>query len=361
MTVRILGVVALSTFMASVPAQAQEGMTLTLGRLLHQPPSRLQQAFSVTNGTGKIAKLVQVECGFFNEGQLIAAGSSVVQNVSPNTTGYTQIAVTSDSNSDRVDCRIASVQLADTPAAADRARQTAPAQGAVVAPGDVATPAAPNEKVDAVAVNIALAYAVTDSDLCLNYKSSYEVSKENVTKYIASQSVPAHEVEARLRDKTFIQKKGSEWGERRKGEPQAACDEIIQTLGPNGIGLLQPASPSLTKSEDTRVFGEENLKDIVDSADHNTIRFERDYKDRKFNGVGAFARASKANLGIGDSIAVTISVKKGRIVCFVDKSEADTIADWKGGTKVRFSGTISGTALLGGTLQLKDCVMTRLQ
>ena len=337
-------------------------------RLLRQPPNLLQQSLSVTNGTGKIAKFVQVECGFLNQGQLIAAGSSVVQNVSPNTTGYTQITVLSDSNSDHVDCRIASVQLADTPAATDPARQTAPAQNAVVVPGEAATPAAPNEKVDTVAVNIAMAHAVTQ-DLCLRYKSSYKVSNENVTKYIASQSVPEYEVEARLRDIPFIQKAGSEWRERHASDPQAGCDEIIRRLGPNGIGLLQPVSTADKKparrevmdpNKSEGVFGEENLKDIVDSADHNTIRFERYYKNRTFNGVGAFTRANKANLGIGDSIAVNIAVKKDTIVCFVDKSEVDTIADWKGGTKVRFSGTISGTALLGGTLQLNDCVMTRL-
>jgi hypothetical protein len=182
--------------------------------------------------------------------------------------------------------------------------------------------ATPNEKVDAVAVNIAMAHAVTEQDLCLNYKSSYKVSNENVAKYIASQSVPELEVVARLHDIPFMQKAGYEWRERHKNDPQAGCDEIIRRLGPNGIGLLQPAESTADnkparrevtdpdKSKDTQVFGEDKLKDIIDSADHNTIRFERDYKNRTFNGVGAFTRAGKANLGLGDSIAVTISVKK---------------------------------------------------
>jgi hypothetical protein len=106
------------------------------------------------------------------------------------------------------------------------------------------------------------------------------------------------------------------------------------------------------------IFGEEDLSNIVNAADHNTVRFETYYKGKTFSGVGAFKQAGKANLGIGNSLALHIAVRNSEIVCFIDKSKAHVVADWQARTRLRFTGTIGNTALLGETLQLENCTVT---
>ena len=102
------------------------------------------------------------------------------------------------------------------------------------------------------------------------------------------------------------------------------------------------------------IFGEESLREIVAAADHNTVRFEKYYKDRKFRGAGTFKHAGNAVLS--KDIAIHIGLRHGEIVCFVDKDNAYAAADLQQGSRVSFSGSISGTApLLGGTLQLTNC------
>jgi hypothetical protein len=83
---------------------AQQGLTLIVGQLV-KTPEHLHQNITVRNDTRSIAR-VRVECGFFNKGELITTNSSYVENIAPNAAGFQTIVVRSDTNADRVECRI---------------------------------------------------------------------------------------------------------------------------------------------------------------------------------------------------------------------------------------------------------------
>jgi hypothetical protein len=89
---------------AAASVTAQQGLTLSVGQLV-KTPEYLHQNITVRNDTQSIAR-VRVECGFFNKGELIATDSSNIENIAPNAAGFQTIVVRSDTNADRVECRI---------------------------------------------------------------------------------------------------------------------------------------------------------------------------------------------------------------------------------------------------------------
>jgi hypothetical protein len=97
--------IALMAVAMAATATAQQGFTLTVGRLVQSSDS-LRQTIAVRNDTQNIVRGVQVECGFFNKNQLIAESSAYVINIAPNTTGFGTVLVLSDTNADHVECRI---------------------------------------------------------------------------------------------------------------------------------------------------------------------------------------------------------------------------------------------------------------
>ena len=100
-----LGMLALPIIAAS----AQEGVTLTMGRLIYSA-GYLEQTFSVKNDTTNRIRTVQVECGFFYHNQLIAVDTAYIENIGPNITGFGRILAASDIRAERAECRIVTVR-----------------------------------------------------------------------------------------------------------------------------------------------------------------------------------------------------------------------------------------------------------
>jgi len=93
-----------------VGINAQEGLTLTVDRLEYTSHNYIHQDISVKNDTSRLVRDVKVECGFFNEGELIATGFAYVTNIFPGTIGFRTVIESSDISPDRAECRIVLVQ-----------------------------------------------------------------------------------------------------------------------------------------------------------------------------------------------------------------------------------------------------------
>jgi len=95
---------------------AQEGLTLTLGRLVYaSDPHTIQQNVSVKNDTSNVVPIAQVECGFFKKGELIATNTGHADNIAPNTTAFVTVLASSDISADRAECRIVPGQSSNPP------------------------------------------------------------------------------------------------------------------------------------------------------------------------------------------------------------------------------------------------------
>ena len=108
------GACAMCCDLAVLPAygqpNAQEGLTLTVGGLEYTSHHYIHQNISVKNDTSRLVRDVKVECGFFNNGELIATGFAYVENIFPGTTESRTVIESSDSPPDRAECRIVLVQ-----------------------------------------------------------------------------------------------------------------------------------------------------------------------------------------------------------------------------------------------------------
>jgi hypothetical protein len=101
----LIGLVILTTICVS----AQQGLTLTVGRLTYSG-TYIHQNISVKNETSNVVRDVKVECGFFKNGELIAASSAYVENIITNTSGFVTVLERTDVSPDRAECRIVSVR-----------------------------------------------------------------------------------------------------------------------------------------------------------------------------------------------------------------------------------------------------------
>jgi hypothetical protein len=108
MTIK-LGVLIGALVVTTSDLNAQQGLTLTVGRLIYSNRF-VQQNVSVKNDTSKLVRDVKVECGFFSKGELIATDSAYVENIAPGATGFKTLTEPSDVAPDRAECRIVSVR-----------------------------------------------------------------------------------------------------------------------------------------------------------------------------------------------------------------------------------------------------------
>jgi len=90
-------------------AFAQNGLTLIMWRLTYSG-SYIQQVVSVKNDTVNLVRIARIECGFFRGDQLIATGTTHVQNLAPASTELSEALARSDVAADRAQCRVASVR-----------------------------------------------------------------------------------------------------------------------------------------------------------------------------------------------------------------------------------------------------------
>jgi len=96
-------------FFITSPLSAQEGVTLTIGRLTYSS-GFIEQYVSVKNETQRTIVYIRVECGFFNKGALIASDITALRKIAPNTTGFGELLKPSDTRAENTQCRIAEVE-----------------------------------------------------------------------------------------------------------------------------------------------------------------------------------------------------------------------------------------------------------
>jgi hypothetical protein len=104
-----IGIIMGFVFLTIHSVSAQQGLTLTLGRLIYDA-RYIQQAVSVKNDTSNLVGTAKIECGFFSKGELIATGSTYVENIAPNAMAFKTVLNPSDISPDHAECRIVSVR-----------------------------------------------------------------------------------------------------------------------------------------------------------------------------------------------------------------------------------------------------------
>jgi hypothetical protein len=93
------------TIASSVAANAQQGLTLTVGRLVHNG-SYARQSIAVKNNRQNMVDTVWIECGFFKNNQLISTGSTYLENIAPGMTGYNDVTTRTELAPDSAECRL---------------------------------------------------------------------------------------------------------------------------------------------------------------------------------------------------------------------------------------------------------------
>jgi hypothetical protein len=87
----------------SLPAAAAE-LTIVQGRLTHAG-SYTEQPIAVTNNGTIDLEAVELECGFFRNGVLLATNVAVAQHVLPHQTAYVSALASHTEGTDKVECR----------------------------------------------------------------------------------------------------------------------------------------------------------------------------------------------------------------------------------------------------------------
>ena len=102
-------IVMSAVLLETTAINGQQGLTLVIGRRVYSS-SFLEQNISVKNDTTNTVREVKVECGFFNQGQLIATDTAYLENIAPGTAAHKTVMARSDINADRAECRIVSAR-----------------------------------------------------------------------------------------------------------------------------------------------------------------------------------------------------------------------------------------------------------
>jgi hypothetical protein len=108
-TKRRSAVAGLLLVLSGSQAAGQKGLTLTIGRLSFSE-SQIHQVVSVKNESGNTVSSIKIECGFFWENQLVAAGHAYIENVVSGSAGFADVTARSDTGSDRSQCRISEIR-----------------------------------------------------------------------------------------------------------------------------------------------------------------------------------------------------------------------------------------------------------
>jgi hypothetical protein len=90
-------------------AVAQSKTEMTVGFLDHSGGT-IRQPLSVRNNGLRPIKAVTIACRFFRYSKLLAAGSIGLENIEPDTAGYTTMLVASQTPPNRATCDVASVK-----------------------------------------------------------------------------------------------------------------------------------------------------------------------------------------------------------------------------------------------------------
>ena len=89
---------------ATAPAMAATDLTLVMGHLSFSG-SFIRLPVAVTNDSQTTLDHLEVECGFYRDGGLIAAGFTIVKKLEPGTTGFSHVDASSSVGADKSQCR----------------------------------------------------------------------------------------------------------------------------------------------------------------------------------------------------------------------------------------------------------------
>ena len=100
-------VLAACGFMAITTGQAlaADDLTLVTGHLSFTG-SFIRLQVSIKNDGPNTLDHLEVECGFFHGGTLIASGFAIVKKLEPGTTGFSHVDAPSHAGADKSQCRI---------------------------------------------------------------------------------------------------------------------------------------------------------------------------------------------------------------------------------------------------------------
>jgi hypothetical protein len=93
--------------LAATQAKA-DGLDLIRGRVTHEY-GHTRIVLGLKNNTDHVIKLAAVECGFFQNSELVSSGSALFSNVQPGQTAYDYVDG-SEEKVTRIDCRIESAK-----------------------------------------------------------------------------------------------------------------------------------------------------------------------------------------------------------------------------------------------------------
>jgi hypothetical protein len=142
------------------------------------------------------------------------------------------------------------------------------------------------------------------------------------------------------------------------GSDSARIDAEIERSHQRAVAIteevrrgMKPTAQDYAKMIDAIPAGytERDLGAIVDAAQHNEARFNRDYKGRNYSSTTAFKAVSQQIYG-GYSVQFTDG---SFCMSVTDSALLGKIADWPYGRPVMFGGTIEDTSL--GHLMIKNC------
>jgi hypothetical protein len=100
---------AIGLLVVPAAAAAQSKAEMTVGFLDHSGGT-IRQALSVRNNGLRPIKAVTIACRFFRYAKLLGSGSIGLENIGPDTAGYTTMLVASQTPPNRATCDIASVK-----------------------------------------------------------------------------------------------------------------------------------------------------------------------------------------------------------------------------------------------------------
>ena len=84
-------------------------------------------------------------------------------------------------------------------------------------------------------------------------------------------------------------------------------------------------------------YSNRDIDAIVDAAQHNDLRFDRDYKDKSFVGVLRFRSLDSYSWLLGGYMVHFYGA-----FCTVDEATAKSMIDWRAGSPASVSATIKG-------------------
>jgi hypothetical protein len=144
------------------------------------------------------------------------------------------------------------------------------------------------------------------------------------------------------------------WFQSHQQPKETKMRRFILAVAGLAAVALAVSDPARAQVSASATYGVSDLSHIVADSRGNELRFNRDFKDRTFDGVVAFKSVAAASLFSSTKYRVSFGEIRNGVDCTVsDKATLDRIIDWQNGRPVHVKGTINTTLM--GDVQLDDC------